>query len=196
MRFFLRCLFDYLPESGCAIHAYVLMTNHVHLLVSPASSAAAFSLMKPVTQKYAQYFNRKYKRVGTLWQGRYRSSPIETERYFLACHRYIELNPVRAGLASEPGAYPWSSYRANALGETDVLVANHSIFSALGADKEQRHQAYRALFDEALTEVQVSTIRDAINGNAALGSARFAEYIRSTTGRRAVRHAAGRPARD
>jgi putative transposase len=182
-RYFLRCLSEYLPDSGCAIHAYALMTNHVHLLLTPAALDSVFMLMKPVSQKYSQYFNRKYERIGTLWQGRYRSSTVETERYLLVCHRYIEMNPVRAGMVSEPKDYPWSSYKSNALGAEDPLLSPHPLYVSLGTSESERLAAYRKLFLSNLSDMQLDAIRDATNGNGVLGGADFSEYVSGVSGR-------------
>ena len=121
-RFYLDWLSEYAGRAGCSIHAYVLMTNHVHLLVSTERSAAPGEMMKALGQRYVQYFNRTYRRSGTLWEGRYRSCPTQAESYLLACQRYIELNPVRAGMVEHPAEYRWSSYRANAQGDIDPMI--------------------------------------------------------------------------
>ena len=183
-RYFLRCMGEYLVDSGCAIHAYALMTNHVHLLLTPRAAESLFNLMKPVTQKYSQYFNRKYDRIGSLWQGRYRSSTVETERYLLICHRYIELNPVRAGMVSTPEAYDWSSYRANAIGSPDPLLSPHPLYTSLGKDGEARRAAYRSLFLSELNETQLTLIRTATTSNAVVGGADFYEFVSAVSGRR------------
>jgi putative transposase len=145
----------------CAVHAYCLMTNHVHLLLSPASPQACVTLMKHLGQRYAQYFNRTYGRTGSLWDGRYHSSVAQTERYVLGCYRYIELNPVDAGMVDDPGVYAWSSYRANALGKDDRIVSPHAAYLALGLDAVARRDAYAALFDDALDPALVAEIRAA-----------------------------------
>jgi putative transposase len=134
----------------CAVHAYCLMTNHVHLLVSPPSRDACVTLMKHLAQRYAQYFNRTYGRTGSLWDGRYHSFLAYDERYVLGCYRYIELNPVEAGIVNHPARYTWSSYGANALGRDDRLISPHAAFTALGLNPTTRRAAYLALFDEAL----------------------------------------------
>ena len=104
------------------MHAYVLMTNHAHLLVTPERSNSASLMMKHLGQRYVQYINRAYRRTGTLWEGRFRSCLAQNEGYVLACYRYIELNPVRANIVEHPADYPWSSFRANAQGAKDVLI--------------------------------------------------------------------------
>ncbi len=137
-------------DTGCAVHAYCLMTNHVHLVVSPASAAGAGALMKQLGQRYVQYINRSYRRSGTLWEGRFRSCLLHAEDYLLACQRYVELNPVRAGLVEHPASYRWSSYRANTQGETLPGLTPHPLYLALGVAPEARQAAYRELFRTAL----------------------------------------------
>lgn len=193
------CYLDWLRESaartGCQVHAYVLMTNHVHLLVSAEPPGAAGAMMKALGQRYAQYVNRTYRRSGTLWEGRYRSCLTGEEAYFLACQRYIELNPVRAGMVEHPGEYRWSSYRANAQGEADPTLTPHDLYEALGADAGARAAAYRALFGAVLAPGLVEEIRRATNGNHALGSARFAAQVAVALGQRSVPGKPGRPRR-
>ena len=150
-------------------------------------------MMKALGQRYVQYFNRTYRRSGTLWEGRYRSSLTQEEQYLLACMRYIELNPVRAGMVEHPGYYRWSSYRANAQGEADGLVQPHELYLGLGTDADQRQTAYRELFRHEMEPGLVDEIRKATNGNYALGDARFAEQIAQTLGRRVQPGKAGRP---
>ncbi|WP_366514978.1 transposase [Solimonas terrae] len=130
--FYLDWLKEYARKAGCQIHAYVLMTNHVHLLISSLRADGAGILMKALGQRYVQYVNRQYRRSGTLWEGRFRSCLVQQDEYLLSCHRYIELNPVRAGMVSHPGDYPWSSYRANGQGEADALVSPQPAVLAAG----------------------------------------------------------------
>ena len=156
-------------RRGCLVHAYVFMTNHVHLLMTPATPDGIGAVMQSVGRRYVHYFNRKYGRTGTLWEGRYRATLIDSEQYLLTCYRYIELNPVRAGLVANPSQYRWSSYGANALGLYDPLVAPHELFRALGYDGESRMAAYRALFHDGLDVRTMSDIRDATNKAWALG---------------------------
>jgi len=192
-RFYLEWLKEFAGKTGCRIHAYVLMTNHVHLLVSAERGESPGALMKALGQRYVQYFNRTYRRSGTLWEGRYRSCLTQAEDYLLACQRYIELNPVRAGMVAHPADYPWSSYRANAQGEEDALVMPHEVYLGLGNTAEDRQANYRDLFRSELAPGLVDQIRRATNGNFALGSARFAEEIAEALGRRATPGKAGRP---
>jgi len=155
-QFYLHYLREFAERFGCAIHAYVLMTNHVHLLLTPEREDSAPLLMKHLGQRYVQYVNRTYHRSGTLWEGRFRSCLTQSEDYVLACYRYIELNPVRAGMVRRPQDYRWSSYHANGLGRTDALLTPHEEYLRLGRNDQDRREAYRALFrahvDEALVE--------------------------------------------
>lgn len=135
---------------GCVVHAYVLMTNHVHLLVTPSSVGAVSRMMQWLGRQYVGYINGRYRRTGTLWEGRYKSCLVDTERYLLTCYRYIELNPVRAAMVADPADYAWSSYRANAQALADPLVVPHAEYLRLGADAPERCVAYRYLFEDAL----------------------------------------------
>jgi putative transposase len=177
----------------CQVHAYVLMTNHVHLLLTAEHMDGAAALMKALGQRYVQHVNRTYQRTGTLWEGRFRSSLIQEENYLLACMRYIELNPVRAGMVSHPAEYRWSSYRANGQGEADLLLTPHPLYEGLGETAEQRQAAYRELFPQALDPGLVDAMRQATNGNFALGDSRFAADIAKTLGRRVTPGQSGRP---
>ncbi|GAO34633.1 transposase [Sulfuricella sp. T08] len=192
-RFYLDWLAEHAGKTGCQVHAYVLMTNHVHLLLSAETAQAAGALMKALGQRYVQYVNRTYRRSGTLWEGRFRSCLTQDETYLLACQRYIELNPVRAGMVAQPADYRWSSYRANAQGEADGLVRPHSLYTALGAEAMSRQATYRELFRYELEPGLVDEIRRATNGNFALGDARFAAQISVALGRRVTPGQSGRP---
>jgi putative transposase len=180
---------------GLAIHAYVLMTNHVHLLATPQSATSAPKAMQALGGRYARHFNWMYGRTGTLWEGRYKAAPVDTEAYLLTCMRYIELNPVRAGLASEPAAYRWSSHGANAHGVADPLVVAHPLYKQLGSTPALRQAAYRELFELELGDRDLVAIRDATNHAWALGSRRFQADTEMASRRRAARMPLGRPAR-
>lgn len=195
-RFYLNWLAECAEKTGCHVHAYVLMTNHVHLLLTPPHPEQAGALMKALSQRYVQYVNRTYRRSGTLWEGRFRSCPVQEETYLLTCQRYIELNPVRAGMVSRPQDYPWSSYRCNAQGEGNTLIKPHVLYEALGPDNIARQETYRGLFDAALEPGMVSRIRQATNGNFVLGDDRFATHLSATLGLRATPGKAGRPRKD
>lgn len=192
-RKYLDWLGDCATDVGCRIHAYVLMTNHVHLLASAPEDDAVGQMMKALGQRYVQYFNRTYQRSGTLWEGRYRSCLTQTETYFLACQRYIELNPVRAGMVAHPAQHRWSSYRANAQGDLDDLVSPHASYLALGSDAAKRQAAYRELVGQELAPCVVDTIRRATNGNFVLGDESFAAQIAAALGRRVTPGKSGRP---
>ncbi len=192
-RVYLDWLTEYAGKTGCRVHAYVLMTNHVHLLVSSEHGEGPGRLMKALGQRYVQYVNRTYRRSGTLWEGRFRSCPIQEDAYLLACQRYIELNPVRANMVEHPGDYPWSSYRTHAQGEPSALIHSHPLYLALSAEETQRHAAYRELFRHALEPGMVDDIRRAVHGNYALGNDLFAEQIEAALSQRAKPGKAGRP---
>ena len=194
-QFYLHYLEEFATKFGCAIHAYVLMTNPVHLLLTPGRADSASLLMKHLGQRYVQYINRTYKRSGTLWEGRFRSCLTQSEDYVLACYRYIEFNPVRAGMVNQPRDYRWSSYHTNALGKGSNLIVPHDEYLRLALDKDERLEAYRALFKAHLDAEVVGQIRSATNGNFALGSERFQREIETALGRRATRGVAGRPSK-
>ena len=192
---YLEWLEEYSVKCGCRIHAWVLMTNHVHLLLSADDSAAPGAMMKALGQRYVQYVNRVYRRSGTLWEGRYRSCLAQDETYLLICQRYIELNPVRAGMVEHPGEYRWSSYRANAQGEMSRLLSHHPVYLSLGSDETERQANYRELFRHELEPGVVDAIRGATNGNFALGNERFCAQITAALGRRSTPGMPGRPKR-
>jgi len=179
---YLWILRDASVRARCMIHAYALMTNHVHLLLTPADSSAPSRLMRAMGQRYVRYFNDRYRRTGTLWEGRFRSTIVDTEHYFLACSRYIERNPVRAGIVDDPGVYHWSSYRRNALGENDGIVTPHSLYTSLGADEEARRAAYRRLFTTEVPLVIVAEIRTAAQGRHTLGMTSYQQAIAAMYG--------------
>lgn len=181
-------------KHGCAVHAYCLMTNHVHLLMTPSAENALSTLMRNLGQRYVQYVNRTYGRTGTLWEGRYRSCIAESAHYVLACYRYIELNPVRAGLVDGPGNYLWSSYRANAEGREDRLLTAHPEYLGLGQDRISQRQAYRGLFDAVLEPSLLERIREATNGGYPLGSEAFKSEVKLTRGWKLTPGRPGRPA--
>jgi putative transposase len=183
-RFYLEKLQLAADKHGCDIHAYVLMTNHVHLLVTPREEQSLGKALQTLGRYYVQYFNYCYQRTGTLWEGRYKATLIDSEAYLLTCMRYIELNPMRAGMVAHPSEYPWSSYRRNALGQPDDLVTSHLEFRRLGGTEEARQAAYRQLFKHHLSEENVSAIREATNKAWVLGSDRFKQHIQKQVDRR------------
>jgi putative transposase len=170
-------------QASCHVHAYALMSNHVHLLISPDAEHGPATLMKSLGERYVQYVNRRHKRTGTLWEGRYRSCLVECERYLMICQRYIELNPVRAQMVKHPADYRWSSYRHNAGSEKSELITPHSLYCRLGNDPRACHEAYRALLEEALPNADLDQVRFATYGNGVLGTQEFADDMGALLGR-------------
>ena len=169
---------------NCQIHAYVLMTNHVHFVMTPQEAVSLAKVLQSVGRRYVQYFNTTYRRTGTLWEGRYKATVIDTERYLLTCYRYTELNPVRANMVTNPSEYRWSSYAANALGKSDPLLTPHHLYQALGSSIEERQDAYRGLFQAHLDDRTLETIRQATQKGWALGNDRFKDEIEQLINRR------------
>jgi len=175
-----HCYLHWLEEAAricrCAIHAYALMTNHVHLLLTPTAHGSPAKLMQSLGRRYVQYINRFYRRTGSLWEGRYKSSLVQAETYLLACYRYIELNPVRADMVADPGQYRWSSYRGNRLGLPDARLTPHPLYLAQGNGADERAQACRALFRPHLDAEAAVDIRKALQLGMPIGQDRFAEF--------------------
>ncbi len=192
-QFYLDWLGEYAQKRGIELHAYCLMTNHVHLLLSSPSADALGGLMQDMGRRYVQYINRTYRRSGGLWQGRYKAGFVQTERYLLSCMRYVELNPVRAGMVVAPGDYRWSSYRANALGETNKLVSPHEEFLALASSSGERQQAYRERFVTEVDDPAWNLIRSATQQGVVVGDSRFAGVIEERLGRSILPRSRGRP---
>lgn len=161
---YLGLLAGFAREHACSVHAYCLMTNHVHLLVTPQTHDGCALMMKRLAQCYTQHINKSRERTGSLWEGRFHSCLVTTERYALGCYRYVELNPVKAGLAAHPGEYRWSSYRANAEGQLSPLVEPHAAYPGASA--------YRELFNQGLDETLVDDLRKATRGGYAAGAVR------------------------
>ena len=189
--FYLEKLKDACQKFQCEIHAYVLMTNHVHLLITPYSENGISKVMQSLGRFYVQYFNYQYRRTGTLWEGRYRATLLDSEQYLLICSRYIELNPVRAKMVSNAGEYPWSSYRCNAMGETNLLLTPHLIYKALGRNDVECLLRYKALFNNQMADVDIEEIRLATNKAWVLGDDRFKEQIEKLTARQVKPKARG-----
>ncbi|HYN11707.1 MAG TPA: transposase [Burkholderiales bacterium] len=178
--FYLFHLARALDRFDCDLHAYCLMTNHVHLLLTPKEADGCGSLMKHVGQVHSQYVNRTYARTGSLWEGRYRSCLVQSETYLLACYRYIELNPVRAGLVQHPRDYPWSSYRLNAESAQPGMITPHDEYVRLGVTQDGRQLAYAQMVAAGMQDVQVAEIRLSTNGGHALGDDRFRRAMAAT----------------
>jgi len=184
---------NYSKKYQVEIHAWVLMTNHVHLLCTPKANNALSLMMQSLGRQYVRYFNFSYKRTGTLWEGRFKSCLVQEENYLLQLYRYIELNPVRAGMVKEPSDYNWSSYQINALGKKSNLCTLHSLYLALANNKKIRQENYRELFKYQLEDELLEDIRLASNQGMALGNERFKAEIESLTGRRMTAKKRGRP---
>ena len=175
----------------CTIHAYVLMTNHVHLLVSAFESSGISRMIQTIGRRYVRPVNIRRRRTGTLWEGRFKSSTIDSERYFLTCSRYIELNPVRARMVDDVGEYRWSSYRHNAHGEPDALVTPYSLYDALGPSPQVRRKAYRELFRHVIEPASLESIRTAAKRGTALGDVDFLQHLESSARRPVARYPHG-----
>jgi len=182
-QFYLEKLKQACDKHSCDVHAYVLMTNHVHLLITPHKEDGISKAMQMLGRYYVQYFNYCYERTGTLWEGRYKASLIDSDSYALICYRYIELNPVRAEMVDHPSEYPWASYRHNALGEKNDLVMHHHLYQTLGKADEERQKAYRTLFRARIPHRTLEEIRSATNKAWVLGSEPFKDKIESRLNR-------------
>ena len=193
--YYKEVLAEGLRRYSASLHAYCLMTNHVHLLVTPAYEDSISRVIQHVGRQYVQFVNKRYKRSGTLWEGRHKGSLIDAEPYLLTCYRYIELNPVTASMVSTPDEYRWSSYHANGHGKTDVLVSEHPIYMALSANATQRRRYYRELFCSRIDTDDVHAIREACSANQILGKSRFRSEIEQALGRKPGYRKRGRPAK-
>jgi putative transposase len=182
-QFYLECLLDACKRYHVNLHAYVLMTNHVHLLMTPHDQYGVSRTMQSIGRRYVQYVNYKYRRSGTLWEGRHKASLVDHERYLLICQRYIELNPVRAGMVQQAGDYQWSSYRENAGHQVASQLTPHDCYRRLGVNNQDRQFAYQSLFTQALEEKTLSEMRCAINTSMPIGGVRFKQEIEAAIGR-------------
>lgn len=191
-QFYLELWREMARRYGVAVHAYCLMTNHVHFLVTPGRADSVSNAMKVVGSRYAHYINLRYKRTGTLWEGRHRASLVQSDTYLLCCHRYIELNPVRAGMVARPDEYRWSSYGGNAWGDPGWLTP-HEEYLRLGATREARCYTYRELFRHQLSEADLHLIRKAAHYCQPVGDDRFRLQIEARYGVRAGQMQRGRP---
>ena len=191
--FLLSLLEENATKFGVAIHAYVLMSNHFHLLVSPQTSDGLPQMMQAVGRRYVRLFNDSHARTGTLWEGRYKSTLIQTDRYLLACMAYIDLNPVRAGLSAQASDYPWSSYGHYAGLRTDRLITPHPLVWELGNTPFAREGAYADLVRAGLTAQQQAELTQSALRGWALGEADFVADLQTKTDRRVAKGAAGRP---
>jgi putative transposase len=179
---YLRCLKQAAESCGCAVHAYVLMTNHVHLLLTPERADSVGCLFQSLGRHFVRYVNATYQRHGGLWEGRYKCNVIESQAYLLSCMRYIELNPVRAGMVDHPAKYRWSSYAANALGVSNAVLTAQDEYLALGRLSDDRQSAYRSLFEGGSNSDadELGLLRCALQTGTPLGNDRFKAEIEAT----------------
>ncbi len=192
-RFFLECLRQAKVKCHCRIDAYVLMTNHFHLLVEPAEAGGLGRFMQSVGRRYVRYVNETYGRTGTLWEGRFKSAAVSRDEYLIACSRYIELNPVRACLVKHPRDYRWSSYRSRALGISDRLLDVDPWYEGLGLTADERQDKYREWIERQCDEMEWDKIRQATQRGRLIGRETFQKQVEAMTGRRLVGEARGRP---
>lgn len=182
-------------REGCEVHAYVLMTNHVHLLVTPREKGAVSRTMQALGRRYVRYFNDRLERTGTLWEGRYKASLVDDGVYLMNCHRYIELNPVRARMVRDPVDYAWSSHATLALGTHDPLVTPHPYYLALSKAAADRQRTYRELVLSGLAQSEVEVIRSNLQRQHVYGTASFRREVEARTGVAAAPQRVGRPAK-
>lgn len=190
---YLTDLSEVADQFNCQLHAYVLMTNHVHMLITPFTEHGLSHMMQALGRRYVRYINNTYQRTGTLWEGRYKSCLIESEQYLLTCMRYIELNPVRAGMVEHSGDYKWSSYQCNAQSDNNVLIDFHPLYTQLGKSTAERGYAYRELFRNHIDDKIIHDIHIALNHELVLGCSYFKDKIEETTSRPARLGQPGRP---
>ena len=174
---YLHWFLEAVERYHCQVHAFVLMTNHIHFLITPKNKDTISRVMQYVGRYYVPYINYHYGTSGTLWEGRYKASLVQEDNYLLSCMRYIELNPVRANMVSHPQDYPWSSYHANAEGKNIKLIRSHPVYQALGKSKTERLDAYKALFKAHIPDDEIKTIRRAWETGTPLGNDYFKEKI-------------------
>ena len=192
---YLRWLGKYAAHYGVAVHAWVLMTNHVHLLLTPPSPGAASRHMQSLGRQYVGHFNHVHERTGTLWEGRFRACAVHAEAYLLTCMRYIELNPVRAGIADWPEDHRWSSFRSNALGQFDQLLTPHPLYTTLGDSPSARQFAYRELFHAEQDDDALDAIRNATCSGHVLVPENLRKELENDVGRCLGPALRGRPKR-
>ncbi len=190
---YLGWLAEYSVKFGMDIHAYMLMTDHAHILATPRGEGSISKTMQSLGRQYVRYFNHSYRRSGTLWEGRYKSCLVQNERYLLGCYRYIELNPVRAGIVDDPADYRWSSYRGNGLGQDGFRLTPHEEYLRLGRSGAERRENYRSLCTGQMDGSMIKDIREAVYKGLALGSDRFKDEIETNLKRRVRPAKMGRP---
>ena len=191
--YYLEVLGQGLRRYHVELHAYCLMTNHVHMLMTPDDESGISRVMQHIGRMYVQYINRTYRRSGTLWEGRHKASLVDAETYLLKCYRYIEMNPVAASMVNTPEQYRWSSYGRHAWGKASTLITDHSLYDQLGSDPDNKQFAYRELFKTQIPEEDLHTIRKSLKYNFPLGNERFKEQIELALGRAVGQSCRGRP---
>ena len=180
-------------EQGVQVHAYVLMSNHLHLLLTPLQNESLPKMMQAVGRTYVLYFNKRHGRSGTLWEGRYRSALIQTERYFLACMAYIDLNPVRAGMVAQAADYPWSSHGHYIGRQNEAWLTPHPMYWEMGNTPFAREAAYAAMIQAGVNQEQQQALTSSALSGWALGEKSFVQGLQKQTSRRVNRAKAGRP---
>lgn len=190
---YLRDLHEAALKNQLQIHAYVLMTNHVHLLVTPDQPYSVTHTMQDMGRKFVRHINHTYKRTGGLWEGRFKACLVESEAYLLTCMRYIEMNPVRAGMVDHPGKYRWSSYGLNANGKPNNMLTPHPLYLSLSNDRADREHAYRELFRSHLDKNELHCVREALNQELVLGREDFKDKIEAMLNRQSRAGIPGRP---
>jgi putative transposase len=193
---YLRHLLEQAEMHGCQVHAYVLMCNHVHLLVTPAKAGGVGHLMQSLGRRYVGFFNVMMERTGTLWEGRFKSCLVDSESYLLRCYRYIELNPVRAGIAADPRGYRWSSYHCNGLGRPDPLITPHAMYQSLGSTVEEKCAAYRDIVAEGCDRIETDNIRAMTSRQRAFGGRHFQQELEAVHDRPMGTIKRGRPRKE
>ena len=194
-RFFIKCLKEAKEKTKSKIYAYCFMTNHVHLLIEPSTKEVLGNMIQSLGRRYVQYINKTYKRTGTLWEGRFKSSLISKDEYLLACSRYVELNPVRAKMVNHPREYAWSSYGSKAEGRQDQLLDEDPIYRSLGKTSKERQANYKGMFRQAISYEALSFIRNATQKCGVIGNKKFFEKIAGLVGRNVALRPRGRPKR-
>ena len=192
-QFYLECLNDATRKYHVNIHAYVLMTNHVHLLMTPDAKESISLVMQSIGRRYVQYINKLYRRTGTLWESRHKASLVDSECYLLACSRYIEMNPVRASMVKHPSEYQWTSYMSNAHGDVNKLITRHDVYTGLGLTEGSRQRAYAALFETVVDKNEIQLIRNAARFSMPTGDSRFQQQIERALKRKVGYSHRGRP---
>ena len=192
-RFFIDCLKDAKEKTKSKIYAYCLMTNHVHLLIEPSAEDGLGNMMQSLGRKYVQHINHTYKRTGTLWEGRFRSSLVSKDEYLLACCRYIESNPVRAKMVKDPRDYPWSSFGFRAEGKPDILLDEDPVYLGLGKTEKQRQLNYKKCFLNVIPDKELDLMRTTTQKGGVIGGKEFIDKISKLLGRDVVLRQRGRP---